>query len=262
MLPGPAMSRKPETAKRAWLARLRGLLARRNRVYPAAVPVALVEPPLEPRTCPYCLSRFEQAPLHDLDCAACGERVFVMRDRETGGRLLLTKEQAEALREEDASLLGPGALLPRERWLRELEESHGVLRADFERERRTLGAVDDQAVIWRLLDLLAEQKKDYGELVDLYERRARFADECGLDSTSELRRARALELLAFKKEGDVEYVRIRGSGCPACARADGVRLPLERAMHGMPLPVADCTCPAPHSGAPFCTCRYERDARN
>jgi hypothetical protein len=96
----------------------------------------------------------------------------------------------------------------------------------------------------------------------VYERRARFADECGQDFTSELRRARALELLRLKKEGDVEHVRIRGSGCPACARADGVRLPLERAMHAMPLPLADCTCPAPHSEAPrFCTCRYERDLR-
>jgi hypothetical protein len=220
--------------------------------------------PLEPRTCPYCLSRFARSPLQDLDCPACGEHVWVMRDRETGGRLLLTKEQAEALREEDEALLraasGHGV---RERWLRELEESHGVLAADFERERRGPGdEAGERAVVWRLLDLLAEQKKDYAELVDVYERRARFADECDQDFTPELRRARALELLRFKKEGDVEYVRIRAGGCNACARADGVRLPLERAMHAMPLPLADCACPAPHSARPrFCTGRYERDLK-
>jgi hypothetical protein len=228
----------------------------------AALPARVRELPLEPRTCPYCLGRFAQPPLADLDCPACGEHVWVMRDRETGGRLLLTKEQAEALREEDENLLRAAAARGlRERWLHELEESHGVLAADFEREQRTVpGELGEQAVVWRLLDLLAEQKKDYGELVDLYERRARFADECAGDFTSELRRARALELLRYKKEGDVDYVRIRGSGCTACARADGVRLPLERAMHAMPLPLADCSCAAPHSGrAPYCTCRYERD---
>jgi hypothetical protein len=242
---------------------LRRLLPRHSRARERAAPPARVrELPLEPRTCPYCLARFSQPPLVDLDCPACGEHVWVMRDRETGGRLLLTKEQAEALREEDEGLLRAAAARGlSERWLHELEESHGVLPADFERERRAVpGGLGEQAVVWRLLDLLAEQKKDYGELVDLYERRARFADECAGDFTGELRRARALELLRFKKEGDVEYVRIRAGGCATCARADGVRLPLERAMHAMPLPLADCSCAAPHSGrAPYCTCRYERD---
>jgi len=218
---------------------------------------------LEPRTCPYCLARFERPPLEDLDCPACGEHVWVMRDRDTGGRLLLTKEQAEALREEDELLLRNAAALGvRERWLRELEESHGVLAADFDREARGPSAGGERALVWRVLDLLVEQKKDYAELVDLYERRARFADECGQEFASELRRARALELLRYKKEGDVEYVRVRGAGCPTCARADGARFPLERAMHSMPLPLADCSCKAPHSeGASFCTCRYERDLR-
>lgn len=217
---------------------------------------------IEPRTCPYCLARFERPPLQDLDCPACGEHVWVMRDRETGNRLLLTKEQAEALREEDEHVLsGAGSQGLRERWLHELEESHGVLTADFEREQRgPSGELGDRAVIWRLLDLLVEQKKDYGELVDLYERRARFADECKQEFSSELRRARALELLDFKKEGDVDYVRIRAEGCSACARAEGTRLPIERAMHSMPLPLADCSCKAPHSGrAGFCRARYERD---
>lgn len=218
--------------------------------------------PIEPRTCPYCLARFERPPLQDLDCPECGEHVWVMRDRETGGRLLLTKEQAEALREEDERLCSGAATQGlRERWLHELEESHGVLAADFERERRGIsGELGDRAVIWRLLDLLVEQKKDYAELVDLYERRARFADECKQEFAGELRRARALELLDFKKEGDVEYVRIRASGCPTCARSDGTRLPIERAMHSMPLPLAECSCRAPHTGrAGFCRARYERD---
>lgn len=245
---------------------LHRLLPQRPRVRDRAAlaPAPARELPLEPRTCPYCLSRFPQPPLQDLDCPTCGEHVQVLRDRETGGRLLLTKEQAEALREEDEELLRTTASRGlRERWLRELEESHGVLAADFEREQRgASGEAAERDVVWRVLDLLAEQKKDYAELVDLYERRARFADECDQDFTTELRRGRALELLRFKKEGDVEYVRIRGSGCAACARADGVRLPLERAMHAMPLPLADCSCAAPHSAsARFCTCRYERDLR-
>jgi hypothetical protein len=244
---------------------LRRVLTRRPRARPSAEATCLRELPLEPRTCPYCLSRFPSPPRHDLECPACGEHVWVMRDRETGGRLLLTKEQAEALREEDESLVRASASRGvRERWLGELEESHGVLAADFEREQRgASGEAAERAAVWRLLDLLAEQKKDYAELVDVYERRARFADECAQDFASELRRARALELLRLKKEGDVEYVRIRGAGCPACARADGVRLPLERAMHAMPLPLADCTCAAPHSQRPrFCRCRFERDLRH
>jgi hypothetical protein len=218
---------------------------------------------LEPRTCPYCLTRFPQPPLQDLDCPACGEHVWVLRDRETGGRLLLTKEQAEALREEDERVLTAASGGVRERWLQELEESHGVLAADFEREQRQAGSeADERAVVWRILDLLAEQKKDYAELVDVYQRRARFADECGEDFAVELRRARALELLRFKKDGGVENVRVRGEGCPACARADGVRLPLQRAMHAMPVPLRDCTCAAPASGRRgFCSCRYEPDLR-
>jgi len=220
--------------------------------------------PLEPRTCPYCLARFDQPPLQDLDCDACGEHVWVMRDRETGGRLLLTKEQAEALCEEDERIsAGTRVQDMRQRWLHELEERHGVLAADFDREQHSpSGELADRAVIWRLLDLLVEQKKDYTDLVDLYERRARFADECRQEFGAELRRARAVELLDFKKEGDVDYVRIRAAGCGACARADGSRLPIERAMHSMPLPLADCSCTAPHSGrAGFCTARYERDLR-
>jgi hypothetical protein len=245
-----------------WLGRLLSWRAgrRAERAVSDAPPARHAAP--EPRTCPYCLARFERPPLQNLDCPACGEHVWVMRDRETGGRLLLTKEQAEALREEDERLsAGAAAAGLRERWLHELEESHGVLAADFEREQRAISSeLGDRAVIWRLLDLLVEQKKDYGELVDLYERRARFADECRQEFRSELRRARALELLDFKKEGDVDYVRIRSAGCAACERADGTRLPIERAMHAMPLPLADCGCLAPHSGrAGFCTARYERD---
>jgi hypothetical protein len=218
---------------------------------------------LEPRTCPYCLTRFPDPPLQDLDCPACGEHVWVLRDRETGGRLLLTKEQAEALREEDERMLAAGSGGVRERWLQELEETHGVLAADFEREQRQAGhEADERAVVWRLLDLLAEQKKDYAELVDVYQRRARFADECGGDFALELRRARALELLRLKKDGGVEYVRVRGEGCPACSRADGVRLALQRAMQVMPLPLRDCSCRAPDSDRiGFCTCRFEPDFR-
>ena len=185
-----------------------------------------------------------------------------MRDRETGGRFLLTKEQAELLRADNEEARRSEGGLPElsarcQRWLDELEVRHGVLRRDFEREREraTEDATEDD-ILWRLLELLARQKRDYTELTELYEARARFLDEIGRDFGEELRRARAVELLAIKEQGDTEYVKLRGADCKTCMEMDGRRIALERAMREMPLPASDCERTSGQSGKPLCTCTY------
>ncbi len=228
--------------------------ARRGARRPApAVPVIT-----HPRTCPYCLHRFPVSPVVDSDCPHCGEHVRVMRDRETGGRFLLTKEQADALRAEDARSAAGERTDLRERWLAELEQAHGVLPADLERVQRARPELDDAAGLRSLIDTLIEHKRDHGELAALYERRARLDAECGAAFIGDLARARALELVELRGLG-AEYVRVEGGGCSACARDVGVRLPLQRAISGSPLPRADCARRGPGGALAPCTCRYLPD---
>jgi hypothetical protein len=175
-----------------------------------------------------------------------------MRDRETGGRFLLTKEQADALRAEDERLTRSHARSGlRERWLAELEAAHGVLLSDFERVREQQPHLDDAGVVRQLLDTLLEQKRDYAELADLHERRARLAAEAGMPFARDLAQARALELLHLKKAGE-ERVRVRGGACPACVSVDGLEIPLERALHSLRPDGA----PAP------CSCRWAAGSRS
>jgi hypothetical protein len=221
---------------------------------------------VEPRACPYCLYRFPESPKRDTPCPACGEQVWVLLDRETGGRLLLTREQAEELRAEDARLRlaaqaapdapAPGSDERVRRWLRELEESHGVLPEDLERERTSAPACSDEELLWRLLKRLVELKRDCAELADLHARRARFLDEQGRDFAAELRQARALELLAIKRAGTARRVCIRGGNCAAGAALDGTALDLEHALHALPLPRPDCRRSPGASGRPLCNCHY------
>jgi hypothetical protein len=218
-------------------------------------------PPVpEPRACPYCLYRFPQPPRHDTTCPACGEQIQVLLDRETGGRLLLTRDQAEELRAEDERA-HRGQVRAHEldercrRWLAELEESHGVLPEDLERERAGAPDASPEQLIARLLERLLELKRDHAELADLRERRARFLAEQGQPCQGELRQARALELLALQRAGCAR-VRIVDGGCPSCAALGGAVVDVEQALHTLPLPRSDCQRRVGPAGQQLCACRY------
>ena len=171
--------------------------------------------------CPYCAKTLEKKPKGKRKCPHCAQSIRVRQGK------LLTEEQCDI-----------------EDWIKRLEK-YGVNQKTFTRHRKQLSrkfgtraSVND--TIWRILNTLVSQTRDYQEQSFIYQEMARLVSMEGKDSKPYIAELLKARLMHFKQDGVIDAVKIKTCNddlvCQACRSLANKVYSLDAALEQMPIP--------------------------
>jgi hypothetical protein len=156
----------------------------------------------------------------------------------------------------------------RKSW-RQMLQSFGISRADFQDMRRSLASIDgwepnELDIVWELLHTLERQESQAGKpnfrlLRMIYQSMAILACETQKPYLEFLVESNRMLLLSYKQRGNVNRVQLLTVGkdnCPACQKYNREIMSLEQALKRMPIPCQHCPFKAGQNRKPSFTCTY------
>ena len=200
-----------------------------------------------PSACPYCGALMEPAPQRSRKCPECEQRIVVRTQRGTGGKQLLTVEEAARLDAQRKAKAARNKALRRIEWL-------GVTDRDFDVRERQLAeqwGTDPHPgdVFWSIANekiTALGSEGQWHELSMLYQQMgAHLLDEGKphrrLQQQAHEAELRHLATLSeWEPEGRRRAVILANACCDACEQLDGQVFTFEEAMDAIPLPPEVC----------------------
>lgn len=204
-----------------------------------------------PGLCPYCGEGLKTIPQRKKKCPSCKRAIYVKSTPSNRDKRLMTEAQAKEAEE---------------RWIEYhiRQESLSVLQSfefnerDLEREKSLSAGSDPEAVV-ALLTRFTASTKNLPQRSLAFRQLAIYADKEGRPFQELLSEAARSELLREKQIGVVEVEILTGgpdSSCAECEAQAGKVLPVDEALHLMPLPCRDCTSVLFSTRPGYCGCTY------
>jgi len=212
--------------------------------------------------CPYCHKSLSKIPGSKTKCPHCGEFMFVRTRPKDNVRVVITKDEAEKIKEEWHEIaiteefkkrLSDSPLFSEKKYL--------AVKDSLSKKFGFPPKEDD--VLWGLSNYLLQEyikKDDWQEIKMIYFNQALFLHEQGKDCFYILKEVARCELIILEKLDyfkRVEILTCNDQSCPECQKLSGKVFTIEQALKEMPIPVKECTCKLnPKALGGWCRCMY------
>lgn len=187
---------------------------------PEEKPAVEKTPERSPTACPYCFVELEKRPTRKKKCPHCEEYIYVRKG------ILTTEEEANII-----------DILNR-------LEPYGVDQKLFAKHHQELSKqfgfkAPANDTVWRILNTLVAEKKDYFDKKNIYLEMAHLVQMEGKNPKQHLANAAKMDLLDNRENG-YEQVQINNCNddlvCKSCRSLEGKTFTIEEAMSEMPIP--------------------------